>query len=170
MQDLADLFRYNAWANARVFDIAAGLDAHTVDLEASGTRDTVANTLKHLAQVENVYLAMLERRPFEWRDGQAEYLAHDLGWFGSHLQELGASFVKLVEAADPDQLGRDLNIPWFDFAVTGREGLLQVLSHSAQHRSQVLSWLSGRGVQTPDLDYVVMLSEIRPRTSAPPRG
>jgi uncharacterized damage-inducible protein DinB len=170
MQDLADLFRYNAWANGRVFDIAAGQDAHTLDLEASGTRDTVANTLKHLAQVERVYLGTLEQRPVEWRNGQADYLAHDLGWFATHTQELGAGFLKLVDSAEPDQLARKLNIPWFDFAVTAREGLLQVLTHSAQHRSQVLSWLSGRGVPTPDLDYVVMLSEIRPHTSAPPRG
>jgi uncharacterized damage-inducible protein DinB len=140
-----------------------------VDVEASGTRDTVANTLKHLAQVERVYAGMLEQRPVEWRDGQAEYLAHDLGWFGTHLQELGVRLVELVESAEPDQLPRELNIPWFDFGVTAREGLLQVLTHSAQHRSQVLAWLSGRGIQTPDLDYVVMLSEIRPRISAPTR-
>jgi hypothetical protein len=44
---------------------------------------------------------------------------------------------------------------------TARDGLLQVLTHSSQHRSQVLSWLSAQGVRTPDLDYVVMLGEQR---------
>jgi uncharacterized damage-inducible protein DinB len=114
--------------------------------------------------------AMLEQQPFEWRHGQAGYLAHDLGWFRTHVQELGAGFLRLVDSADADQLGQALNIPWFAFAVDVREGLLQVLTHSAQHRSQVLSWLSGRGTPTPDLDYVVMLSEIRPHTSSSPRG
>jgi uncharacterized damage-inducible protein DinB len=47
--------------------------------------------------------------------------------------------------------------------VTVRDGLLQVLSHSAQHRSQVLSWLSSQGVETPDLDYVLMLQETNKR-------
>jgi uncharacterized damage-inducible protein DinB len=54
-----------------------------------------------------------------------------------------------------------LNVPWFTFQVTAREGLWQVLTHSAQHRSQVLSWLSAQGVETPDLDYVLMLREER---------
>ena len=33
-------------------------------------------------------------------------------------------------------------MPWFTFQLTARKGLRQVLTHSAQHRSQVLSWLS----------------------------
>jgi hypothetical protein len=45
--------------------------------------------------------------------------------------------------------------------VTARDGLLQVLTHSSQHRAQVLSWLSAQGVPTPDLDYVVMLVQQR---------
>jgi uncharacterized damage-inducible protein DinB len=49
-----------------------------------------------------------------------------------------------------------LNVP-----VTARDGLLQVLTHSSQHRSQVLSWLSAHGISTPDLDYVLMLREQR---------
>jgi uncharacterized damage-inducible protein DinB len=43
--------------------------------------------------------------------------------------------------------------------MTCRDGLLHVLTHSAQHRSQVLSWLSTQGLATPDLDYVLMLRE-----------
>jgi uncharacterized damage-inducible protein DinB len=40
-----------------------------------------------------------------------------------------------------------------------REGLIQVLTHSAQHRAQVLSTLGERGRQVPDMDYVVMRLE-----------
>jgi uncharacterized damage-inducible protein DinB len=170
MQDLADLFRHNAWANAKVFDLVVGLDPEVVALEASGTRDTVADTLKHLALVEHVYLALIEQRPLETLEERTTFQAHAVEWFAAHVRELGEAYVGLVESNAPRDWGRDLAIPWFDFAVTAREGLLQVLSHSAQHRSQVLSWLSGRGVQTPDLDYVLMLSEVRPHTSAPPRG
>ena len=67
--------------------------------------------------------------------------------------------MRLLESSTDDRLASPLNVPWFDFALTRRDGLIQVLSHSAQHRSQVLSWLSRQGIQTPDLDYVLMLRE-----------
>jgi uncharacterized damage-inducible protein DinB len=52
MQDLIELFRHNTWANAKVFDLAAGLDSQLVNEAAPGTRDTVLGTLAHLAAVE----------------------------------------------------------------------------------------------------------------------
>jgi len=161
MQDLIDLFRHNSWANGKVFDLVAGLDAQVIAGEAPGTRSTVTGTLAHLARVEYVYLAMLEQRPWPSVESDAAYGAHDLSWFRSHVQELSAAYLTLLDAITPESLGRALDIPWFSFSVTAREGLLQVLTHSAQHRSQVLSWLSTRGVPTPDLDYVLMLREMR---------
>jgi len=75
MQDLIELFRHNAWANAGVFNLVVALDADLLEGQAPGTR------------------------------------------------------------------------------------VIGMMTHSAQHRSQVLSWLSAKGVPTPDLDYVLMLQE-----------
>jgi len=161
MQELIDLFRHNSWANGKVFDLVAGLDATMLEVEAPGTQSTVTSTLAHLARVEYAYLAMLEQRPSASVESGDAYRAHDLGWFRTNVQELGAAYLTLLGASTPEGLGRALAIPWFRFPVTAREGLLQVLTHSAQHRSQVLSWLSTRGVPTPDLDYVLMLREMR---------
>jgi uncharacterized damage-inducible protein DinB len=100
----------------------------------------------------------MEQRTPEDRE---TFHAHDLGWFREHVQDLGRGFIGLLESASAETLRRDLRVPWFNFELTVRDGLLQVLSHSAQHRSQVLSWLSASGVSTPDLDYVLMLREKR---------
>jgi uncharacterized damage-inducible protein DinB len=121
----------------------------------------VVGTLGHLVRVEDAYLAMIERRPRETLGANDEYLAHELDWFAARAQEVGAAYVRLLEASAADSLDFDLGIPWFNFPVSARDGLRQVLTHSAQHRSQVLSWLSAQGVQTPDLDYVLMLGELR---------
>jgi uncharacterized damage-inducible protein DinB len=160
MQDLLELFRYNARANGKVFDLAAGVDPVVVDADAPGTHGTVKSTLAHLASVEAAYLAMLEQRWLDSFEPRETYFAHDPRWFAAHIQELGAAYLRLLEST-PDSLDRPLQIPWFTFPVSAREGLRQVLTHSAQHRSQVLSWLSTRGVATPDLDYVLMLRELR---------
>jgi uncharacterized damage-inducible protein DinB len=161
MQDLIELFRHNAWANARVFDLVVGLDRALLDHEAPGTRDTVTGTLSHLVRVEDVYFAMIERRPRESLGTSEEYAARELDWFSSRIREVGAGYVLLLESSSPEALQFDLEIPWFNFPVSAREGMRQVLTHSAQHRSQVLSWLSAKGVATPDLDYVLMLQETR---------
>jgi uncharacterized damage-inducible protein DinB len=160
MQDLIALYRHNAWANRKVFDLAFGVDAALLAAPAPGTRDTVTGTLKHLARVEYGYLAMMEQRAAEPRQ---EYEARDFSWFSGHLDDVALGYQQLLASATDELLDRDMGIPWFDFPISVREGLRQVLTHSAQHRSQVLSWLSARGIETPDLDYALMLGEgVRP--------
>ena len=161
MQDLLDLFRHNAWANAKVYGLAAALGDRVIVAEAPGTQGTVHSTLAHLARVERGYLAMIEQRPRESLEPREVYVAHDLAWFVDEITEVGSAYLAAIQASTPESLQRDLSIPWFAFPVSAREGLLQVLTHSAQHRSQVLSWLASQGVETPDLDYVVMLGELR---------
>jgi uncharacterized damage-inducible protein DinB len=161
MQDLIELFRHNTWANAKVFDLAASVDSQLVTEVAPGTRDTVLGTLGHLAAVEYAYLGMLEGHPPQSRQEVQTWAAHDLSWFPEQMRDLGDRFVRLLESSTPQTLAAPLNVPWFTFRLTAREGLRQVLTHSAQHRSQVLSWLSARGTDTPDLDYVLMLREER---------
>jgi len=90
-----------------------------------------------------------------------EYMARGLEWFSARIRAVGREYVELLEASSSEALEFDLGIPWFNFPVSAREGLRQTLTHSAQHRSQVLSWLSAKGIRTPDLDYVLMLGEQR---------
>jgi uncharacterized damage-inducible protein DinB len=161
MQDLIELFRYNAWANARVFDLVVGLDRELIEDEAPGTRDTVVGTLAHLLRVEDAYLAMTERRTLESPGSSDDYISRGLDWFSVRIREVGCAYVQLLESSSAEALEFDLGIPWFKFPVSAREGLRQTLTHSAQHRSQVLSWLSAKGIQTPDLDYVLMLQAER---------
>ena len=158
MQELIDLYRHNTWANERVFALAQDVDARLLEAEAPGTRDTVKGTLAHLARVEYVYLTMIQGKPRQSVESREDYDAHDLAWMRRHLQEIGRAFVRAIEVATPEVLARRLDIA-VKAPVSARDGLLQVLTHSSQHRSQVLSWLSAQGVPTPDLDYVVMLGE-----------
>jgi uncharacterized damage-inducible protein DinB len=161
MQNLLDLFRHNAWANARVFGLAAALGDRLVDADAPGTQGTVHSTLAHLARVERAYLRLIQQADLASLEPRETYQSHDLTWFLDEVDDLGSAYEAAIQASTPDSLARDLPIPWFAFPVTAREGLLQVLTHSAQHRSQVLSWLATQGMETPDLDYVVMLGEQR---------
>ncbi|MGH2457769.1 MAG: DinB family protein [Chloroflexota bacterium] len=114
---LIDLFRYNQWANERVFGVCERLDPALHTETAAGANGSIENTLSHLMGVEDAYLAMIRGQP--------------------------------------------LSVPWIKAPLTARDGLLQVLTHSGQHRAQVFSVLGARGIDVPGLDYVMMLEETK---------
>lgn len=118
MRILTDLYRYNNWANARVFAACAALDAALLREEAPGTHGTIEGTLKHLVGVEAAYLLMLQGLPLDQGDGQEAYFAQELAWFAEHAAQVGAGYLQLLADQGDALLDRDLAVPWFDFALT----------------------------------------------------
>jgi uncharacterized damage-inducible protein DinB len=161
MQTLDMLFRYNAWANNRVFEVVSQLDAATLGQDAQGTVGSIGETLKHMVGVEEVYLAMLRGSRPDSAGSREAYFAHDLSWFAQRSAELGGRYVELVREMDEVAARRPLSVPWLDVPLTAQDGLVQVLTHSAHHRAQVFSTLGERGQRVPDLDYVLMLQEAK---------
>jgi len=160
MRTLRQLCRYNAWANARVFACCRGVDPTELGAEAKGTLGTIEETLKHLVGVEEVYLAMLRDRDLSSTlRPREEYYRQDLAWFVARIEELDRGYLVLLEEIDEPFLEGELKIPWFERPISRRDGILQALSHSAQHRAQVLSTLGERGVEVPGVDLVVMVQE-----------
>jgi len=157
VQTLQDLFAYNTWADARVFAVCREVDRAFLGAQATGTFGTIEDTLKHLVSVEDVYTRMLGDEPPEAMGPFEAYLSHDLAWFEERAKQLGAHYAALLANASADYLAAPLKVPWFDFPVTKHDGLLQVLSHSAQHRAQAFSVLGERGVVVPDLDYIIFV-------------
>lgn len=157
MNTLQDLFAYNSWANAQVFSVCRGVDRARLEAQETGTFGTIEGTLAHLVGVEDVYLRALRDESLAAGESREAYFAHDLTWFADRSAQVGAEYQELLKNANDDFLAAPLRIPWLDFALTKHDGLLQVLSHSAQHRAQVFSTLGERGIKVPDLDYVVFI-------------
>jgi uncharacterized damage-inducible protein DinB len=158
MQTLRDLARYNSWANQRVFASATALSGAVLSAEARGTYGSVKLTLAHLVEVEDIYLLMLQGSDPSAVTGNDNYFAHDTVWFAQRSRDLGAVYDALLAAQDEAWLASLFTVPWFGFPMSRRAGLLQTWTHSAQHRSQILSELGSHGIETPDIDYVYMLS------------
>jgi uncharacterized damage-inducible protein DinB len=154
---LADLYAYNAWANAQVFALCRAVDQAQLDEQAPGTYGTLTETLKHLAQVEAVYALLLQDKPLASQEPRDQFFAHDLAWFTDLMVRVGWQYTELLANASDAFYEEPLGVPWFDFALTKHDGLLQVLSHSAHHRAQVFSVLGQRGIDVPDLDYVLFV-------------
>src|SRR5579863_10003894 len=105
MHPLMDLYAYNAWANAQVFAACRDVDQARLDEQAPGTYGTVNDTLKHMIQVEAVYLRILREQPLASRESpeaQAEisaFLAHDLPWFAELQAQISRVYIELVAHA-----------------------------------------------------------------------
>ncbi len=162
---LRDLYAYNTWANAKVFETSRVVDRTRLEAAEAGTYGTLDETLKHLIEIEDVYYYMLIEEPPQTIVSQDEYFGHDLAWFAERARQLGADYANLLAHIDDAFLAQPLNVPWFDFKLTKHDGLLQVLSHSAQHRAQVFSVLGERGHKVPDLDYVLFVGETQSSAS-----
>lgn len=159
MRTLQSLYAYNTWANARVFAVCREVDQPQLEEQAPGTFGTIAVTLQHLVVVEDVYARMLRDEPLERVDSRGD---HDLDWLAERAAQLGGEYARMLAGAGASFYDEPLRVPWFDFALAKHDGLLQVLSHSAQHRAQVFSILGARGVEVPDLDYVLYVEAGRP--------
>lgn len=162
MRTLQLQFQHNAWANQRVLDVVVGLEGTMVSDEAKGTFGSIEETIKHMVGVEDVYLLLIQKLDMATHGSQEAYHAHDLEWFRQRSADLGTDYARLLASADGEFLESELAIPWISVPLTVREGLIQVLSHSAQHRAQILSTLGDRGQQVPHVDYVVMRMEAQP--------
>ena len=160
MKTLLQLVRYNTWSNRCVFDLCDTVAPALLRETDQGSIGSVEMTLKHLIGVEESYLAMLRGEDLTKRSGSLEaYEAQNLAWFSGRATELGGGYLALVAGRDEAWLSSPMQVPWFDFPMTMRDGLLQTLTHSAQHRGQVLSVLGAQGVAVPDVDYVFMLRD-----------
>lgn len=73
---LIDFFRYNQWANERVFGVCGKLDPSPLAETAAGVNESIEKTLSHLVGVEDAYLAMIRDQP--------------LGAFGSREETTGS--------------------------------------------------------------------------------
>jgi uncharacterized damage-inducible protein DinB len=146
MEELAELHRFNAWANRSLLAGVRRLSAGQLEERQEGMYGSVRGVLWHLAQVEFVYLRMIR--------GQApERLGQDLTLdeIDAALAESDAGLLQEATSPSPD---RRVHIPWFerDFAVP--QCLRQVLTHSANHRADVNGWLPRFGVESTDQDYM----------------
>ena len=177
MDTLGEFFRYNHWANARVFKVCERADAALLEMDAGGTNGTVLSTLAHMVSVSEAFAAIIApvaAGPGSAPDllvtpgGLAEgYFDHELSWYGEREAYLDAFFTGLVAGGDVQRLQTSVEVPWLGFEIPVQQALMQVLVHCGHHRSQVFSALGAQGVKVPDLDYIVMLAKERKEAQAP---
>ena len=154
------MVEYDRWANRKVFALCQELDAAGLTAEAKGAVRTIETTLKHTVRVADAFHALLRGQiPDEAIGAWPEYRDHDLAWFAARADEVADAYEKLLAEVDEAFFEAELKVPWFEHPISRRDGFVQAMTHSIQHRAQVCSVLGERGVAVPNLDYVMMRQE-----------
>jgi len=156
--ELAELHRFNAWANRSLLAALRLLGAEQLTERRGGMYGSVLSVLGHLTEVEYVYWRMIRGETREEiermiRRGGAgqDAVGAGLGDLDETLAATGAGLVEVALTRAPEQR---VHIPWFERDFTVPQCLRQVLTHSINHRADINGWLPRFGVESADVDYI----------------
>ena len=143
---LVELYRHKSWATLTLIEFCEGVGDEVLDASTPGTYGTIRDTLRHLVSAEEGYFARLtgKRLSDPLPDGPAplEDLAERIRRLSPHWEELALdSFVAVRKVTTSD-----------GWRIPGAVVMAQAIHHADDHRTHVLSVLSARGVEGPDLD------------------
>lgn len=149
-RDLAEMFRYNAWANRELFEACRSLTDDELDVRIPGISGSVRELLMHIAGGQQTFVLRTKGRQHE-------------GELGRHSDWPGIETVIHIAASTSDELIAiaeqlkdneevELSYQGQTFRYPKRFFLVHAMAHSVEHRTEVKAALAHIGIETPDLD------------------
>ena len=144
---LVRMFEHHHWANLCTLEGCANLDDVGLAATVVGTKDSIRETLMHIAGAEQRYVMRLAERPPTY--GERE------GWPGiarlrQLLDESGRTLIDLAGSAEPDEVRRG-EYHGEVYALPASLLYVQAINHATEHRSQIATILTQQGIEPPDV-------------------
>lgn len=144
MKSLTILAAHNEWANQRLFEACSQVSPAKLADDSLGY-GSVLGILNHLVQVEHSFFEFAHSR--EPRRIELSNLTE----LSEECTRIDRAYVEYVSSFQPEEAEeKHFVVPWFGFEVSLLEGVLQPLTHSHKHRSDVsmlLPLLGGAGIE-----------------------
>lgn len=146
---LDDAFAHHVWATLRLIDACLPLSSEQLAGPVPGTYGSILDTMRHLVEADASYLFGMTRGAVPLIDEEAM----DLPQLRAEMESHGPAWSSLL-ASDPDSEevvvrhrddGSETRAP---FGIR----LAQALHHGTDHRSQVCTALTNRGIEPPWID------------------
>lgn len=145
---LVALFQHNAWANLKMLDFCAGLSDEQLGATAVGSYGSIRATLLHLVRAEVRYVEHVDGKlpqnpPPKDQFPSFEVLRDAVRWAGDELLKsaLSARTDMIVTQRQPKATEQ--------YKLT--DLMIQAVSHSTEHRTQVSAIITQLGLEPPDL-------------------
>jgi len=148
---LADLFRYNRWANRRLIEACRDLTAEQLDARAPGTSGSIRELLTHVVGAQQTFILRTKGRQHEGGE-----LARSSAWPGFDVMTSIAVSTsdELIQIADAIDADPQVDLPWQGkvYRYPMSFFLLHAIEHGVEHRTEIKVTMADLGVQRPDLD------------------
>jgi uncharacterized damage-inducible protein DinB len=148
---LVGLFDHNRWANLRLLDACAGLDAAQLGATVVGTYGALGDTLVHLVAAEGRYVYGLGDR-----SGRARAISEEAPFPGfvalrDHAAWSGGRLIDFAATVEGDPIVAD---DWSGEVERLPTSLLltQAINHATEHRAHIMTILTQLDIAPPDLD------------------
>lgn len=160
-RDLEILYRYNRWANRRLFEVAKALPTERLHRDLGVSHKSIFGTLAHIVWGEWRWLSRWTAPapapapapgpdPLECRD----IAALEAVWQG--VAEAQERFTAGLERRDLWRTFSYQNPPGTTWTYSVCRAMQHVVNHSSYHRGQVAAFLRQAGVAPPATDLLVM--------------
>jgi uncharacterized damage-inducible protein DinB len=146
---LVEFVLFNQWANQQLLDICMTLDQALLSTTIPGTYGAILDTFGHLLRAEAGFLQRIHGKgpqpAFKWED------APSLAQLASFATQVGEVFMDTIQHVPPTQNVHEEDSSWtFDYQA--RLIFMSLAYHGIAHRTDITTFLNGRGVALPELD------------------
>jgi uncharacterized damage-inducible protein DinB len=147
---LAEIFKYNRWANRQLIEACRSLSDEQLDARGPGTSGTVRELLVHVVGGQQTSVLRTMGRQHEGELNRSsewpgfDVLLHVAEQSSEQLVEIAAGLVEGSEVA-LQYRGKVYRYPTSFF-------LAHAAEHGVEHRTEIKVALAQLGVETPDLD------------------
>ena len=160
LAEIRTLFDHDAWATTKILDQAAHLTAEQYAAPVGASGQSVGTTLTHMLMAYHLWRVRFETGATAFRlrpDDVSTLAAYREAW----LEERRA-FDAYLATLDDAALSQPMRYE-------GRGGkqaftlwhvLLQLVSHSTQHRAELAEWLTAFGHSPGDLDFLFFVRQV----------
>jgi uncharacterized damage-inducible protein DinB len=147
---LAEMLRYNRWANLALFEACRVLTDEQLDAQVPGTSGSVRVLLTHIAGGQQTFVLRTKGRQHEGE------LSRSSPWpgFATLLDVVTRSSDELIAIAEVLDADREVDLPYLGkvYRYPVSFFLVHAVTHGAEHRTEAKVTLAHLGVETPDLD------------------
>lgn len=157
LESLCDMLAYDTWANKRLFEAAAQLEAAQFTAAGAASFGSVRGTLAHLINAQHLWLARLRgEQPGEsGAEVAADCAAMRAAW--ERVDAATHAYVATLGEADMAQIIHYANTQGEPNAYPAWQLLFHMVNHSAQHRSEVAMMLTEFGHSPGWFDFLYYL-------------
>jgi len=146
---LVEFVLYNQWASQQLLAICMKLDVGLLTTRIPGAYGSILETFGHLLQAEASFLKRIHgtapQPAFTWEDDP------NLAELATFAAQVGEAFMDTIQRVPPTQNVHEEGKGWtFDYQA--RLIFMSLFYHGIAHRTDITTFLNGRGVALPELD------------------